>query len=67
MIRKLALLFVVLFVISCSSRRVVIQTSKSGKYNPQPTVVIKKANENNIIFIGFRNNCCLDTKPLLFY
>ena len=47
MIRKLALLFVVLFVISCSSRRVVIQTSKSGKYNPQPTVVIKKANENN--------------------
>lgn len=47
MIRKSALLFVVLFVISCGSRRVVIQTSKSGKYNPQPTVVIKKANENN--------------------
>ena len=47
MIRKLALLFDVLVGISCSSRRVVIQTSKSGKYNPQPTVVIKKANENN--------------------
>jgi flagellum-specific peptidoglycan hydrolase FlgJ len=47
MIRKITLLFVVLFVISCSSRRVVIQTSKSGKYNPQPTVVIKKVNENN--------------------
>ena len=47
MIRKSVLLFVVLFVISCGSRRVVIQTSKSGKYNPQPTVVIKKANENN--------------------
>ena len=47
MIRKLALLFVVLLVESCNSRRVVIQTSRSGKYNPQPTVVIKKTNENN--------------------
>ena len=47
MIRKITLLFVVLFVISCSSRKIVIQTSKSGKYNPQPTVIIKKANEDN--------------------
>ena len=47
MIRKLALFLVTLFVISCSSRKIVIQTSKSGKYNPQPTVVIKKANEDN--------------------
>ena len=47
MIRKLALLFVVLLVASCSSRRVVIQTSRSGKYNPQPTVVIKKSEDNN--------------------
>ena len=47
MIRKLALLFVVLLVASCNSRRVVIQTSRSGKYNPQPTVVIKKSEDNN--------------------
>lgn len=47
MIRKSALFFVVLFVISCNSRRVVIQTSKPGNSRPQPTVVIKKANENN--------------------
>jgi flagellum-specific peptidoglycan hydrolase FlgJ len=47
MIRKLSLLFVVLLVVSCNSRRVVIQTSRSGKYNPQPTVVIKKSEDNN--------------------
>ena len=47
MIRKLALLFIVLLVLSCNSRRVVIQTSRSGKYNPQPTVVIKKSEDNN--------------------
>ena len=47
MIRKLALLFIVLLVASCNSRRVVIQTSRSGKYNPQPTVVIKKSEDNN--------------------
>jgi flagellum-specific peptidoglycan hydrolase FlgJ len=47
MIRKSILLFVVLLVVSCSSRRVVIQTSKSVKYNPQPTVVIKKSEDNN--------------------
>ena len=46
MIIKFILLFVLFLVASCGSKRVVIQTSKSGKYNPQPTVVLKKANEN---------------------
>ena len=56
MIRKLALLFVVLLVASCSSRRVVIQTSRSGKYNPQPTVVIKKSEDNNARTSSNSNN-----------
>ena len=47
MIRKLALLFVVLFVISCGSKRVVIQTSKSVRTKPHSTVVVKIANEKN--------------------
>ena len=47
MIRKSALLFIFLLVASCNSRRVVIQTSRPGKYNPQPTVVIKKTEDNN--------------------
>ena len=47
MFRKSALLFVVLLVVSCNSRRVVIQTSRPGKYNPQPSVVFKKAEDNN--------------------
>ena len=56
MIRKLALLFVVLLVASCNSRRVVIQTSRSGKYNPQPTVVIKKSEDNNARTSSNSNN-----------
>ena len=47
MIRKSALLFIFLLVVSCNSRRVVIQTSRPGKYNPQPTVVIKKTEDIN--------------------
>ena len=56
MIRKLALLFVVLLVASCNSRRAVIQTSRSGKYNPQPTVVIKKSEDNNARTSSNSNN-----------
>ena len=56
MIRKLALFFVVLLVASCNSRRVVIQTSRSGKYNPQPTVVIKKSEDNNARTSSNSNN-----------
>ena len=47
MIRKLILLFVLFLVASCVSKRVVIQTSKSGKSRPHTNVVVKKSNENN--------------------
>ena len=47
MIKKLAPLFVVLFLLSCSSKRVVIQTSKSAKTKPHTTVFVKIANEKN--------------------
>ena len=64
MIRKSALLFVVLFVVSCSSRRVVIQTSKPGKSRPQPTVVIKKATENRTSISNSSDNNSSKTEVL---
>ena len=64
MIRKLSLLFVVLLVVSCNSRRVVIQTSRSGKYNPQPTVVIKKSEDNNNAITSSNSNNTSKTEIL---
>ncbi len=46
MIRKFILLFVLFLVASCGSKRVVIQTSKSGKSRPHSNVVVKKSNGN---------------------
>ncbi len=47
MIRKLSLLFVVFLVSSCSSKRVVIQTSKSGKSRTHTNVIVKTSTENS--------------------
>jgi flagellum-specific peptidoglycan hydrolase FlgJ len=60
----LSLLFVVLLVVSCNSRRVVIQTSRSGKYNPQPTVVIKKSEDNNNAITSSNSNNTSKTEIL---
>ncbi len=46
MIRKFILLFVLILVASCGSKRVAIQTSKSGKSRPHSNVVVKKSNGN---------------------
>jgi len=64
MIRKSALLFVILFVISCGSKRVVIQTTKSGKSEPHINVVVKKSNENKTSTTNSSDNNSSNTEIL---
>ena len=45
MIRKIALLFIVLFAASCTSKKVVIQTTRPKNYKPPTKVEVIKAIE----------------------
>ena len=48
MIRKIALLVIVLFVVSCTTRKAVIQTTRPKNYKPPTKVeMVKPAESNN--------------------
>jgi flagellum-specific peptidoglycan hydrolase FlgJ len=53
MIRKIALLFMVLFAASCTSKKVVIQTTRPKNYKPPTKVeVVKPIESNNLVAVS---------------